>query len=140
MGSHSVTVRRHELVVAAALALFFGAAPTVGDVGSCGAAPVDLDPQRFALAPKVEDCQRCFECNISDQTCQSACAPNVPSNVGWPSTCHPLQHDGEVCLDALQAATCSAYRGFVSDDAPTLPTECDFCHLIPEAGIVLGDP
>jgi hypothetical protein len=135
-----VSVRRGELAVAGALALVFGAAPTVGDIGSCGQAVTELDQRTFATARKNLDCQRCFECALTDQTCVSACDPNAPSNVGWPVTCRPLRHDGEVCLRALQAATCRAYTGYVDDTGPTLPTECDFCHVIPEGGIVAGDP
>jgi hypothetical protein len=135
-----VSVRRRDLALAGALALVFGAAPTIGDIGSCGQAVTDLDPKSFATARKNVDCQRCSDCGLADQTCQSACDPNAPGNVGWPVTCHPLFHDGEVCLRALMAAGCRAYAGYVDDVAPTLPNECDFCHLIPEGGIQAGDP
>jgi len=43
-----------------------------------------------------------------------------------------------VCIDALQVASCGAYASYVSDTAPTVPTECDFCHVVPEGGVV-GD-
>jgi hypothetical protein len=134
-----VNIRRRELAWAGALALLFGAAPTVGDVGSCGRAATDLDQQTFASARKAVDCRRCSECRLTSQICPSVCDPNVPSDVGWPATCHPLEHDGEVCLRALRAASCNDYAGFLSDVAPSVPTECDFCHLIPEAGILAGD-
>jgi hypothetical protein len=45
----------------------------------------------------------------------------------FPEGCAPLVHDGEVCLRALHFASCDAYRGYVDDAAPTVPTECDFC-------------
>jgi hypothetical protein len=121
------------------LALVFGAAPTVGDVGSCGTTASALDQASFAHARKTLDCQRCTACGLDTQTCRDACNPKAPGDVSWPSTCHPLLHDGEVCLDALQAAGCGDYASFVSDVAPTLPTECDFCHDLPEAGTVAGD-
>jgi hypothetical protein len=132
-------VRRGELALACLLALGVGAAPTVGDIGSCGRAATDLDPQSFASARKELDCRRCTECGLRTQTCQNACDPNAPGDVGWPSTCHPLEHDGEVCLRALQAASCGDYAGFVDDIARTAPTECDFCRLVPEAGVVPGE-
>jgi hypothetical protein len=135
-----VNVRRGELAFAGLLALAFGAAPTVGDIGSCGRVAADLDAHSFARARKDVDCRRCTECGLTTQTCQNGCDPNAPSDVGWPSTCHPLEHDGEVCLRALQAATCSDYASFVDDLTRTAPTECDFCHLVPEAGLVVGEP
>ena len=135
-----MSIRRCELALAGALALVFGAGPTVGDIGSFGQAVTDLDPQSFAAARKNVDCQRCSECGLTDQTCRNACDPAAPGTAGWPLTCRPLQHDGEVCLRALQAASCREYARYVDDAAPTSPTECDFCHVIPEAGIVASDP
>ena len=140
MGSVAVSVRRRELVVVGLLALAFGAGPTVGDIGSCGQSVTDLDEPSFAIARKTLDCRRCSECGLNDQTCRNACDPNAPSEVGWPDTCRPLQHDGDVCLRAIKAASCREYAAYVDDIAPTLPTECDFCHVIPEAGIAAGDP
>jgi hypothetical protein len=58
------------------------------------------------------------------QACDSAATPDAIV----PSTCHPLLHDGEVCIRALDAASCSDYAGYVSDVAPTAPTECEFCR------------
>jgi hypothetical protein len=132
-------VRRRDLALAGVLAVVFGAAPTVGDIGSCGQVATDLDEQSFAAARKQIDCQRCTGCGLTTQTCRNACDPTAPSNVGWPSTCHPLAHDGDVCLRALAAAGCGDYAAFVDDVAPTLPTECDFCHLVPPAPAA-GDP
>jgi hypothetical protein len=126
-------------VFAAVLALVFGAAPTVGDVGSCGQKATPLDEAVFAAQRKALDCQRCTQCGLITQTCTDACDPSKPSDVGWPDTCFPLDHDGVVCIDALEAASCKDYASFVSDTAPTVPTECQFCLDIPEAGIVVGD-
>jgi hypothetical protein len=39
----------------------------------------------------------------------------------------PLVHDGEVCLRALDDAACEDYLEYMSDVAPTVPTECNFC-------------
>ena len=125
---------RGPLALLAALALVFGMAPTVGDIGSCGSPATDLDPGSFAAGRKSVDCQRCTECRLSTQTCRNACDPNAPGTAGWPSTCHPLLQDGEVCLRALLSASCSDYASFVDDAAPTAPTECDFCRLVPESG------
>ncbi len=133
-------VRRKELAVAGVLALVFGAAPTVGDIGSCGVTATALDPLAFAAARKALDCQRCTDCGLSTQTCRNACDPKAPADVAIPATCHPLAHDGDVCLRALGAASCSDYAAFVDDVDPSEPTECDFCHLVPEAGLSVGDP
>ncbi|HXN34033.1 MAG TPA: hypothetical protein VN894_19335 [Polyangiaceae bacterium] len=135
-----MSIRRRDLVLAGAVALVFGAAPTVGDIGSCSQPVTDLDPQSFAVARKNVDCQRCTECALTDRTCRNACDPTAPGTAGWPVTCRPLEHDGEVCIRALQAASCSDYAGYVDDAAPTIPTECDFCHVVPEGGIAAGDP
>jgi hypothetical protein len=126
-------VRRREVALAAVVAALLCAAPTVGDVGGCGAEASDLSAPAFAAERKLLDCQRCTACGLTTQTCHVACDPKARSDVGWPATCHPLRHDGDVCLHALRAASCSDYASFVDDTAPTVPTECDFCHLIPEA-------
>jgi hypothetical protein len=125
---------RRELALAAVLAVAFGMAPTVGDVGGCGVQASELDARAFALARKEIDCQRCTACGLATSTCAAACDPAAPSRVGWPSSCHPLAHDGDVCLHALRAAGCGDYATFVDDVAPAEPSECDFCHLVPEAG------
>jgi hypothetical protein len=132
-------VRRRELAFAAVLAVLFGAAPTVGDIGACGQKATPLDEATFAAQRKALDCQRCTQCGLVTQTCADACDPAKPSPVAWPSTCFPLEHDGVVCLDALEAASCGDYASFVSDVAPTVPSECDFCHDIPEAGVGVGE-
>ena len=118
---------RGELAVLAVLAVILGMAPTVGDVGGCGTEASDEDPVVFAHARKTVDCQRCGECGLGTNTCKAACDPKAPSNVAWPPSCHPLAHDGEVCIRALRAAGCSDYATFVDDVAPAVPTECDFC-------------
>jgi hypothetical protein len=132
VGGDAVT--RAEVACAAVIAVTLCTAPTVGDVGGCGDRATDLSVVAFDRARKLLDCQRCTECGLDTNACKTACDPRAPSTVGWPSTCHPIQHDGDVCLRALQAAGCSDYASFVSDTAPTNPTECDFCHLVPEAG------
>jgi hypothetical protein len=118
----------------ALLALVFGAGPTVGDIGSCGQSAQPLDEATFAAERKALDCQKCTACHFATHACQNACNPDAPSNVSWPDTCFPLQQDGVVCIDALEAAGCSTYASFVSDVDPTIPTECDFCLIGPEAG------
>lgn len=125
---------RGDLIVVAFVAVVLCAAPTVGDVGGCGVQATSLDQRSFAAARKRVDCQRCNDCNLQTQTCKAACNPAAPGDVVWPSTCLPLLHDGDVCIRALQAASCSSYASFVDDTAPTEPTECDFCHLLADAG------
>ena len=132
-------VRRRELALAAVLAVVFGAAPTVGDVGSCGQKATPLDEAVFAAERKQLDCRRCTQCDLTTVTCTNACDPSKPSDVAWPPTCFPLDHDGVVCLDALEAASCGDYASFVSDVAPTVPTECQFCLDVPEGGVTVGD-
>jgi len=134
LGGDALSPTRGQLTLLAAFAVAFGLAPTVGDIGSCGSPAADLDPASFAAARKGVDCQRCTECGLTTQTCRSACDPNAPGTAGWPTTCHPLLQDGEVCLRALLSASCGEYTSFVDDVAPTAPTECDFCRLVPESG------
>ncbi len=132
-------IRRRTLALCAVLAIVLGAGPTVGDIGSCGDQAAPLDLATFQAERKAADCQRCRDCGLMTQTCMDACDPNKPSSVSWPSTCYPLQHDGVVCIDALLAASCSAYASYVSDTSPTVPTECDFCHLVPDASPTTGE-
>jgi len=102
------------------------AAPTAGDIGSCGQAVEDLDPVKFFTAKRAIDCQRCAECGISSQLCAAAC--ELPqAQPAFPHGCYPLVHDGEVCLGALRAAGCDAYAGYMDDAEADVPTECNFC-------------
>ncbi len=133
-------MKRRTLALTALAALVFGAGPTVGDIGSCGAQATLLDEGTFTRERKQTDCQRCTSCRLGTRTCSTACDPDSAPTAGWPSTCLPLQHDGDVCLRALEAASCGEYASFVSDTAPTLPTECDFCRDVPEGGFFGGDP
>ena len=119
---------RLHVLLAAALALVFGAGPTVGDVGGCGATVEPLDVSRFARARKTVDCDRCKECGLSSQRCRDACDPKVPSDVAFPARCFPLYHDGEVCLRALLAASCGDYALYVDDRSRYVPSECEFCR------------
>ena len=102
-------------------------APTAGDVGGCGEAPTALDPDAYGAARKAADCSRCQECGLTTTRCGRACDPSVPPETVIPATCHPLQHDGEVCLRARAAASCDAFGRYLADDAPETPTECAFC-------------
>jgi hypothetical protein len=109
-----------------ALALFFSAAPTAGDIGSCGQAPDDLDGEKFFGSKQALDCRRCGECGFTTKACDRACAPALEQSA-FPAGCYPLVHDGEVCLDALTAASCKEYEAYVADEGATVPTECNFC-------------
>jgi hypothetical protein len=102
------------------------AAPTVGDIGSCGGQPNELDPVAFFQQKASLDCARCGECDLHTQACARACDPKQ-APTAFPVGCYPLVHDGEVCLHALEATGCSQYRSFVSDRGSTVPTECNFC-------------
>lgn len=106
-------------------------APTVGDVGGCGAEAQTLDLASFGEARKNEDCEHCSSCGIGSARCERACDPAMPPDVHVPETCRPLLHDGEVCIRALHAAPCDKWLGYVDDVAPTAPSECEFCRGAP---------
>ena len=110
---------------AIALALLAGA-PTAGDLGSCGQDPVLLDQTKFFQQKEAIDCLHCTDCAIFTHACDKACDKKLDV-VPFPKDCFPLVHDGEVCLHALDAASCSDYQSFVADQGSTVPTECDFC-------------
>lgn len=114
------------------VALLVGAvmAPVVGDVGSCGQEVEDLDAYKFFYVKESIDCDRCNECGILTRACGEAC--DLTPEAAFPEGCYPLIHDGEVCLHALQEASCGEYKGYMADDAPKTPTECNFCP--PEEG------
>jgi hypothetical protein len=124
--------RAHEIARLAAVLLLFLAAPTAGDIGSCGESPADLDPVKFFRAKEIIDCGMCNECGMGTLACERAC-DGKPNQSAFPFGCYPLIHDGEVCLNALEAAGCDTYRGFMADEAATIPTECNFCPPRPAA-------
>ncbi len=103
------------------------AAPTAGDIGSCGQPSVELDPEAFFWEKATIDCQKCIRCNHVTKACERACAGEFP--VTFEDNCFPLVHDGEVCLNALRATACEDYQGVIDDVAPTVPTECNFCPI-----------
>jgi hypothetical protein len=120
--------RRIEFLQLAALLLLVVAAPTVGDIGSCGAKPTDLDVPAFFKKKAALDCDRCRECGITSITCARACDPTL-TPTAFPEGCFPIAHDGEVCLHALEATNCQGYESFVTDQGATIPTECNFCPI-----------
>ena len=126
-------VRRHAAVrLLFVIALgWLCAAPTPGDVGGCGQHPELLDPDAFFGAKQARDCQMCGECNIASKYCRDVCSADYVAP-GFPEGCVPLVHDGEVCLDALEAASCSEYQTYARDDGRLAPSECQFCpELVP---------
>jgi hypothetical protein len=127
LGSQKV---RRDLQIAnlAAVLLLVVAAPTVGDIGGCGAAPTDLDAAAFFEAKAKLDCERCSACGIQSIPCTVACDP-AQTPASFPLGCFPIQHDGDVCLRALEASSCDVYATFVADQGATIPTECNFCPL-----------
>ena len=110
------------------IALTVLAGPTVGDIGSCGQRVEELDAAKFFAQKQVIDCTKCFQCGFATASCESACNERI-EDPAFPENCLPLAHDGEVCLNALEAASCDEYAAFVDDVAPTIPTECNFCPL-----------
>lgn len=103
-------------------------APTAGNIGSCGQEAVALDPSKFFANKQFTDCSRCTECAIFTGVCERACQ-DVAVVGEFPDGCLPLVHDGEVCLDALDVASCDDYATYMADEGATIPTECDFCPL-----------
>ncbi|MET0595116.1 MAG: hypothetical protein ABW133_20620 [Polyangiaceae bacterium] len=109
------------------VAVVLGMAPTVGDIGSCGQEVDALDaPTFFAMKARL-DCTRCGECGLSGQECAAACGQ--PRRTSFLPGCHPLVHDGEVCLHALIHASCDDYASYTDETNPTAPSECQFCPL-----------
>jgi len=121
-----------EILRLAIVALLFLAAPTAGDIGGCNESPAELDPNKFFLAKQQIDCAQCGACSLVTTPCMVACGPAMGGT--FPPNCYPLVHDGEVCLDALQAASCSDYASYVANEGSTVPTECDFCPPLVDAG------
>ncbi|WP_437910446.1 hypothetical protein WME95_22080 [Sorangium sp. So ce327] len=119
--------RAKEIAGVAALLLFVGIAPVVGDIGSCGQAPEELDPYKFFALKAQIDCARCDECGLLTRACDAACAFEAAPEL--PAGCYPLVHDGEVCLHKLKFASCDEYRGHMADEGASTPTECNFCPL-----------
>ena len=109
------------------LAVVFGMAPTVGDIGSCSQDVDPLDPAAFFAVKARIDCTRCGECGFSGKACQTACSAPPPTS--FPHGCRPLVHDGEVCLHALIHASCDDYASYIDESRPTAPSECQFCPL-----------
>lgn len=125
---------RADVIRLGLAALFFAAAPTAGDIGGCGQAENDLDPAKFFATKQNVDCARCTACGLTTAACGTACAPGVLLHE-LPPGCVPLEHDGEVCVDALAVAGCSDYASYMADQGSTIPTECNFCPLPADAGV-----
>lgn len=125
---------RAAVIRLAVAVLFFTAAPTAGDIGGCGQAENDLDPGKFFAAKQGVDCDRCTACGLTTKACDKACAPGLLVRDFAPG-CVPLEHDGEVCVDALAAAGCGDYASYMADENSTIPTECNFCPPRLDAGV-----
>ena len=108
------------------IALAFCAAPVPGDVGGCGQEAQDLDPETFFWSKQAYECQHCRDCSLQTHACERACG-NELVQAKFPDGCAPLVHDGEVCLRALDNGSCDDFKQYMSDAAPTIPTECNFC-------------
>lgn len=104
-------------------------APVAGDIGSCGQKAAELDPVKFFWEKQGVDCQQCQRCGFQTENCTQACESPFDPDVSFDPDCFPLVHDGEVCLNALVIADCESYAEYVRDQAPTTPTECNFCPL-----------
>jgi len=127
-----------ELARLAVVLMFFVAAPTAGDIGSCGQSADDLDALKFFAAKGGTDKKRCDECELHTAVCEELRQGKVRT-IAFADGCFPLVHDGEVCLDALLAASCDDYASYVADQGAIVPTECNFCPPR-DAGAGAGDP
>lgn len=107
-------------------AAIVAAAPTAGDLGSCGQEVVVLDHDKFFAAKEVIECSQCDACILDTNACKRACDDKL-DQVPFPVDCFPLVHDGEVCLRKLDASSCGDFASFVADEGATIPTECNFC-------------
>ena len=101
-------------------------ATTPGDIGGCGDEVKDLDQVAFGQERKKLDCQQCRGCALETKRCTFACDESKQPGT-LPATCRPLERDGQVCLRALQTASCGDYAGFMNDTAPLTSSECEFC-------------
>jgi hypothetical protein len=121
-------ISRRLGIIAIVLLAPLVAAPTVGDVGSCGTAAEPLGAPEFFSARLAMVCRRCHDCDYGGRTCTLVCDQLAKKSFprAFPEGCHPVVHDGEVCLRAIDALSCNDFGDLVSD-APIVPTECDFC-------------
>lgn len=129
---------RADALRLAVVALFFTAAPTAGDIGGCGQAENELDPSKFFSTKQDVDCARCAACSIDTTACARSCSPGLVIK-DFPPGCVPLEHDGEVCVDALLVAGCTDYASYMADQGSTIPTECNFCPALLDAGAGASD-
>ncbi len=106
-------------------------APTPGDIGGCNDSRGTLDLSLFSADRQRLDCERCKECGVPTSRCARACGDLDPKYVVLPVTCVPIQHDGRVCLDALDNANCTDYARYVADVGAEAPAECVFCKGTP---------
>src|SRR5262249_23333631 len=97
------------------------AAPTVGDVGGCRAQVEPLDATKFYTQSLELTCSRCDECGILAPRCKNACDRNHIVPHTFVNGCNPVVHDGEVCINALEALSCSAFDDYV--ERGVIPTE-----------------
>ena len=106
--------------------LFFCTAPAPGDIGGCGQNAQPLDPPTFFSEKKRIDCEKCNDCELMTEYCDEACSEE-PAETDFVEGCAPIVHDGEVCLNALEASSCSTYEDYVKDQGREAPEECRFC-------------
>jgi hypothetical protein len=113
--------------VLATVVVFFCTAPTPGDIGGCGQRVQPLGAEPFFESKKDIDCEKCRDCDFTTDYCTDACDTEgeVPSD--FPEGCDPIVHDGEVCLNALDATGCGEYESYVRDENRQAPNECRFC-------------
>jgi hypothetical protein len=107
--------------------VLFCAAPTPGDIGGCGQRVQPLGAKPFFAAKKDVDCAKCQDCSFSTNFCENACDGDVEPQTEFPAGCNPIVHDGEVCLNALEATGCGEYEDYVKDSGRQSPNECRFC-------------
>lgn len=91
----------------AVVMLFFTAAPTAGDIGSCGQAPDDLDAEKYFTTEKTLDCSRCLQCELISDACKLACKPALESPFDYFG--RPESAECQKCVaDELSTNACKA--------------------------------
>ena len=89
----------------------FGAAPTVGDIGSCGRQATPLDEATFAAERKAARLPEMHSVRADDADVRRTRAiPTSPATSPGRPRVSRSTHDGVVCIDALEAASCTDVR------------------------------
>ena len=114
--------------LAVALFVFSGMAPTVGDIGSCGQPPDDLDATTFFGIKAGTDCDQCRECGLTrTSAATNACNPPFARRLAFRPAVSPSCTMARCACARCIHASCDDYASYMSETAATAPSECQFC-------------